>query len=65
MVGVTVPWVVGEPCFGGDLTSCPVAESSQPATQNLGESPNVTIVLIGDKINDIIHFIGAIGTNAW
>ena len=46
-------------------TSCPVTTSSQPATQILRNHPNVAIVLQDHKNTDIIHFIGAIGTNAW
>ena len=49
------------PCIN---TSCPVVISSQPATQNLRNHPNVAIVLQDHKNNDIIHFIGAVGTNA-
>jgi hypothetical protein len=38
--------------------------SAQPATQILRNHPNVAIVLPDHKNNDIINFIGAIGTNA-
>jgi hypothetical protein len=51
-------------CNWGQVKILLSVPSAQSATQILRNHPNVAIVLPDHKNNDIINFIGAIGTNA-